>query len=224
MKHLNLGILLVVLSACGNGDGDGGGPSGTGGMMDTDDMMDVDGTMNPTDNRAPVTTDPAPLGPCGGGCSAGYTCVNDACITETPPQENGATCSHGSECASDLCASNMVGEGLCYGTAGANDFCGDVYDCMGGVCVSKTLTGSQGVCIPGIGECQGRSVSEECTESTVAFCRLVQTCDSPGNGSIPTSYADFDFCVASECTGVTLSPLECFNITNAIFDGSAPCP
>lgn len=215
MKHLNLGILLFVLSACG--------PSGTGGM-DTDNMMNIGGTMEPNTSGAVgmvSTTEPAP---CDGGCSAGYTCVNDACITETPPQENGATCSHGSECASDLCAPNMVGEGLCYGTAGANDFCGDVYDCMGGLCVPKTLTGSQGVCIPGIGECQAGSVSEECTEAAVEFCRLVQTCDSPANGGVPASYADFDFCVASECSSVTLTPLECYNYTNAIFNGSAACP
>jgi hypothetical protein len=162
-----------------------------------------------------------------GTCNAGLKCVEGACEAPAPLKSNGDTCSAATECASGVCQMNQVGELHCYGTAGANHICGDVFDCAGGLCVPMTRSGSGGVCIPGVSVCYQRQVPNECVQSTIATCQLVQSCGSQNSSSVPAKYlTDFDYCVRNECTTIdsaTLSTTDCVNIVNNISNGTAHC-
>lgn len=168
--------------------------------------------------------DPACQTSCG-TCDAGLKCVEGACQAATSLKNNGDTCAAATECASGVCEKSQVGERHCYGTAGRNEICVDAYDCDGGWCVSMTLSGAGGVCIPGIYSCYDRQVSSECKSAIVAYCQLVQFCGSQSSSSVPPEYlTDFDACVDAECSGITLSSSDCIRIVNNISSGAASCP
>jgi len=160
-----------------------------------------------------------------GTCDAGLKCVEGACQSAAALKNNGDTCAAPTECASGVCEESQVGERHCYGTSGGNETCTDAYDCAGGWCVPMTLSGSGGVCIPGIYSCNDRQVSSECKSAVVAYCQLVQFCGSQNSASAPREYlTDFDHCIDAECSGLTLSSADCIKIVNAISSGTAPCP
>lgn len=256
LVHGYIAAAAFIAVGCGSDDGDpptsaqggtgstlaqagnGGQAAGAGGSDTTSAQGGSGGTGSPTGGAANTCAPSCGERSCGpdpvcgescGTCDAGLECVAGECRSPAPLRENGETCSTESECASGICGESQVGESRCYGDGAANDVCGDVYDCLGGLCLQKSLGASQLVCVPGVEVCWENDVSDECASYTVAFCQLIQFCGDNTSSNIPTALHNFDYCVGSECLtgndGVSdMTPAECLSAVNFIDSGTAPCP
>jgi hypothetical protein len=123
--------------------------------------------------------------------SAGSRAVD---VPAQAPRKNGETCSVAKDCASGICERNKVGEQYCYGTAGPNEACRDVFDCRGGLCVGRTSDTLNPVCVDGIAACEELGQIGTCTEElAIASCQLDELCDAP------KSRLDFNSCVRYGC-------------------------
>jgi len=199
----------------GGAPGAGGSPlASTGGSAATSGGAQATGGM-------PATAS-------GGGPNVGIGGMPATAAGGTPSiqvKANGALCASAAECASGTCAANAVGEKHCYGSSGPNEVCVTTYDCNGGLCVFRSLVGQQKVCVPGINNCINAAVSEQCQNSVLAFCQLIQSCGSNVSSQAPPAYSDFDLCVGTECASPpSLTPAECQNVVNYIASGTATCP
>lgn len=213
----------VNASGGSGGSGTGATNNGTGGIATS-----TSGGCTPQCGNRVCGPDPE-CGQSCGACDAGRECVAGECRADGPLKENGDTCSTNAECASDFCAENNLGEQHCYGNGSANDICTDSYDCGGGICIPRSLTGTGDVCVEGAVVCLQEEVSPECTDFVVAFCQLIQFCGEDVSSSIPEDLKDFDFCVGSECLNAMdgtsdLTPAECLEGEAGILSGSWPCP
>jgi hypothetical protein len=129
-----------------------------------------------------------------GECAAGLECLEGVCHAPAPLRKNGETCSGNQDCASDNCGKNRVGEALCYGTAGPNDPCRDVFDCNGGTCIAKIEGGDVLVCVDGLNACDALGILNTCTaDLAVATCQFDELCNTPKQG------LDFNSCVQFGC-------------------------
>jgi hypothetical protein len=158
----------------------------------------------------------------------GFGCSSDA-NSPVEVMANGELCSTAEQCASGICEANKIDETHCYGNGVADDVCVDTYDCRVGLCLPRSLLGSEKACVPGVVVCHEKGVSEQCLEFVIDRCRLIQACGSMVSSAIPPSYASFDQCVGSECTGAKggtgdPTPAECLAGTQAILSGTAACP
>jgi hypothetical protein len=134
-----------------------------------------------------------------GRCAASLECADGICRVPAPPRENGETCLVNKDCASTLCGKSVVGEMRCYGTAGPNQPCRDVFDCAHGVCVPMTLGATQQVCVDGLDACQELGVLGTCTsELAIAACQFNILCG--------TLAGDFNSCVRFGCMYWTQNP------------------
>ncbi len=211
----NVVALALLLTACGGTDNEGTGE------------INEASCKSECGNRV---CGPDPV--CGslcGACAAGLECVAGECRAATPLAENGATCSANGECASGQCAQSQVGETRCYGNGGANDICGDVFDCSAGICLAPIPGTSTRVCVPGIDVCYYDGVSDPCIDFSISFCQLIQICDEDVSDAIPLEWRNFDYCIGSECSAANdgvadLTPAECEQATAAIASGIFGCP
>ena len=113
-----------------------------------------------------------------GRCASALECTDEGiCRVPTPPKPNGETCAMNEDCASGVCGKNKVGEMRCYGTAGPNQPCRDVFDCIHGVCLPMMQGSSQPVCVDGLDACEELGVLGTCTaELAVASCQFNVLC------------------------------------------------
>lgn len=184
-------------------------------------------------------------------CDAGLDCRSSVCVALTSVggsgtggsnvtaggggsvvgsanKANGDICSSAAECSSGTCEESQVGEMHCYGDGKPDETCGDTYDCEGGACIERSLTGTASVCNVGLTVCFDNSVSPECTGYIVDLCRQIQFCGANVSSKVPAAYSSLDWCVGVECTSALdgtgdLTPAQCLNGSNAILSG-APCP
>ena len=133
-----------------------------------------------------------------GGCPAGETCVNNACVTQPPPSDAG-----GGGCGTLSC-SPAAGVNLC-GTV--SDGCGNTkqctcpmgQDCTGGVCTAPPpeCTGDDGgtgsrcgsisnACGSGQVKCPGCTGNNQCDNGTCTACTPV-TCGSATCGEVASN-------------------------------------
>lgn len=162
----------------------------------------------------------------GGG--SGGSGVAGGGATVPADKANGDICSSAAECSSGICEESEVGERHCYGDAEPDEACGDTFDCNGGVCIERSLTGTASVCNLGLTVCFDKAVSPECTAYVVDFCRLIQFCGADVSSNVPAAYASLDQCIGIECTSALdgtsdLTPAQCLEGSNAILGGAA-CP
>jgi len=123
---------------------------------------------------------------CGGDgdCNAPNTCLTGSC----GKKPIGATCGAAGECNSGFCE-----QGVCCGTA-----------CTG-TCRSCALAATPGTCsaVPA-----GQDPLNQCTDNGAAGCGQDGTCNGSGACRL---YATGTTCVASSCTGSTLTPARTCN-------------
>jgi hypothetical protein len=210
MRNYRLALAFALLSlGCGSDGGDKdpapGGSSGAGGAAAAAGGGSGSGGSETVQ---------------GGGGSGGSGVPAD--------KANGDICTSAAECSSGICEESAVGEMHCYGDVKPDETCGDTFDCNGGVCIERSLTGTASVCNVGLTVCFDKAVSPECTAFVVDFCRLVQFCGAEVSSNVPAAYASLDQCIGVECTSALdgsgdLTPAQCLQGSNAILGGAA-CP
>jgi hypothetical protein len=121
-----------------------------------------------------------------GDCNAPNTCIGSSC-GKKPIM---ATCAAASECNSGFCEQGICCTGACTGT-----------------CRSCALAGTLGTCtsVPA-----GADPLNQCTDQGTAGCGQDGTCNGSGACRL---YATGTTCVASSCSGSTLTPARTCNGT-----------